>query len=91
LRTTRAAAALERLKERSQEAGYSMTHLSDGRFALTLDGSRIGEPLELDHFVAFVNAIAKGPPKRVSKFEREFDEKLARSREKQKGPGQGKP
>jgi hypothetical protein len=82
VRTTRAASAVERLKQRSHENGYSLTNLSDGRLALTLDGARIGEPLELDHFVVFVNGIAKDPPKRISKFEREFDEKLARAGKK---------
>jgi hypothetical protein len=84
VRTTRASAALERLKQRSHEEGYSLTHLNDGRLVLTLGGTRIGEPLELDHFVVFVNGIAKEPPKRISKFEREFDEKLQRARDKSK-------
>ncbi len=83
MRTTRAASAVERLKARSGETGYSLIHLGDGRLALSLNGDRIGEALELDAFVAFVNEQHKAAPKRVSKFEREFDEKLARARSEQ--------
>jgi hypothetical protein len=80
VRTTRAASAVERLKSRSGEDGYTLIHLGDGRLALSLNGRRVSEPLDLDGLVQFANQIAKEPPKRVSKFEREFDEKIARSR-----------
>jgi hypothetical protein len=81
VRTTRASAAVDRLKARSGEAGYSLIHQGDQRLALSLNGERIGEPLELDAFVVFVNGVSKAPPKRVSKFEREFDAKLERARQ----------
>ncbi len=85
MRTTRASAAVDRLKARTGEAGYSLIHQGDGNLALSLDGKRIGEALELDSFVAFVNNLHKGPPKRVSKIEREFDEKLAHARSERQG------
>ncbi len=80
MRTTRASAAVDRLKARTGEAGYSLIHQGDGNLALSLDGKRIGEAQELDAFVLFVNNLHKGPPKRVSKIEREFDQKLADAR-----------
>ena len=80
VRTTRASAAVDRLKVRTGESGYSLIHQGDGNLALSLDGKRLGEPLELDAFVSFVNGLHKGPPKRVSKLEREFDQKLADAR-----------
>jgi hypothetical protein len=90
VRTTRASAAVDRLKARTGESGYSLIHQGDGNLALSLDGKRIGEALELDSFVAFVNSLHKGPPKRVSKFEREFDEKLANSRAERQGDSKEK-
>jgi hypothetical protein len=81
LRTTRASSAVDRLKARSGETGYTLIHLSDQRLGLALNGERIGEPLDLDAFVTFVNGISKEPPKRVSKFEREFDAKIERARQ----------
>ena len=86
MRTTRAALAVDRLKARTGEAGYSLIHQGDQRLALSLNGERIGEPLDLDAFVAFVNGVSKAPPKRVSKFEREFDAKLEAARQNSATP-----
>ena len=60
MRSTKASAAVDRLKRRTGDSSYSMSTRADGRFALFVvnDGAleAVGEPLGLDEFVAFVNA-----------------------------------
>lgn len=86
-RSTKASYAVLRLKERSNQAPYSMVSMPDGRFFLTLarpDASveTVCEPLEIDAFVSFVNGINKLAPKKVSKLEQAFDAKLQDARNK---------
>ncbi len=86
-RSTKASHAVLRLRERSNQAPYSMLSMADGRFILTLAKEQGGaenqcEPLELDAFVAFVNGINKLAPKKVSKLEQAFDAKLQAARDK---------
>lgn len=80
-RSTRASAAIDRLKRRSGNMQYSMTFGSNGLFCLVLatgngDSERLSEPMIMDDFVAFVNAFGPQTPKRVSKLEVEFSKQL---------------
>ena len=84
-RSTKASAAIDRLKRRSSNALYSMTMTSGAMFCLVLpseagDLIRLCEPMMMDDFVAFVNAYGPQTPKRVSKLEVAFSEQLAKSR-----------
>ena len=84
MRTTKASAAVERLKTRSGNALYSMSSRSDGLFALRLtspsgESEVIGTPLPMDEFVAFVNAINPPKPRRVSKLDVAFMAQLEKS------------
>lgn len=81
-RSTRASAAVDRLKVRSGNAGYSMARTGDGLFFIS---ERPGEPplcapLELDDFVAFVNGLGPQTPKRVSKLDVAFEKQLVKKK-----------
>jgi len=97
MRSTRASAAIDRLKRRSGNDNYSMAMTSNGLFSLVLASdetadnqadnassnnkpSRLCEPMQMDDFVAFVNAYGPQTPKRVSKIDVAFNEQLAKSR-----------
>ncbi|QGZ40497.1 hypothetical protein IP92_03371 [Pseudoduganella flava] len=79
-RSTRASNALERLKERSGNPAYSMSRTGSGHFFLTEGPGKppLCPPLELDDFVAFVNAQGPQKPKRVSKLDIEFEKQLVK-------------
>lgn len=82
-RSTKASAAIDRLKRRSGIEQYSMTFSSNGLFCLVLstgggESSRLCEPMPLDDFVAFVNAYGPQKPKRVSKLDVEFSKQLTK-------------
>lgn len=81
-RSTRASAAVDRLKVRSGNAGYSMARTGEGLFFLSeRPGSPpLCEPLELDAFVAFVNALGPQTPRRVSKLDVAFEKQLVKKR-----------
>ncbi|MBC3932448.1 MULTISPECIES: hypothetical protein [Undibacterium] len=84
-RSTKASHAVQRLKERSQDATYSMVSMADGRFFLTrkdADGKTVtaSEALEMDAFVACVNAIMKAPAKKASKLDLAFEEKIRQAK-----------
>ncbi|MBP1205689.1 hypothetical protein JOD97_003751 [Duganella sp. 1411] len=79
-RATRATSAVDRLKVRSGNAKYSMSRTGSGHFFLT-EGPGLPPlcaPLELDDFVAFVNGISPGPPRRVSKLDIAFEKQLTK-------------
>lgn len=83
-RSTKASNAVLRLKDRSNQAPYSMVTTSDGHFYLVLTNSddsseKLNEPLEIDAFVSFVNSVRKQAPKKASKFDIAFEEKLQKS------------
>ena len=96
MRTTRASAAIDRLKRRSGDDNYSMSMTHSGLFCLVLPAApananeayataptkynRLCEPMPMDDFVAFVNAYGPQTPKRVSKLEVAFSEQLANSK-----------
>jgi hypothetical protein len=84
MRSTRATAALERLKTRSGNKQYSMVLGADGMFSLVLasaDGAvpvPQGEPLPLDAFVKFVDAFGPQVPRRVTKMDLAFEAQLVK-------------
>ncbi len=90
MRTTRASAAIDRLKRRSGNTNYSMVMSSNGLFSLVLpadmaaghaaQSTRLCEPMPMDEFVVFVNAYGPQIPKRVSKLEVAFSAQLAKSK-----------
>ncbi|MCP5268783.1 MAG: hypothetical protein H6943_07070 [Zoogloeaceae bacterium] len=81
MRSTKASAAVERLRTRSDDPGYSLSVRADGRFVLRLaaaDGSStaLGEPLPMEDFVRFVNGIKAPAPRRESKLDAAFRTQL---------------
>lgn len=83
MRSTKASAAVERLKARSGNAAYSMLRRSDGMFSLVLvtgagASEPVGQPLPIDEFVRFVNGVGPQQPKRVSKLDAAFERQLVK-------------
>lgn len=83
MRSTRASAAVERLKTRSGNPDYSMVRTADGLFHLVLQTDsgipeKLCEPMEQEPFVEFVNGLGPQKPKKISKLDRAFEEQLAR-------------
>ena len=83
MRSTRATAAIERLKARSGIAQYSMVRTAEGLFYLVSSAStqaptKLSEPMEMDAFVKFVNAYGPQTPKRVSKLDLAFEKQLTK-------------
>lgn len=81
MRSTRASAAIERLKRRSEDAHYSMLLGADGLFRLAHtaeDGTleMLSPSLDQDEFVHFVNAFGPQTPRRVSKLDVAFEKQL---------------
>ena len=81
MRSTRASAAVDRLKRRSGNNDFSMVRSADGLFHLTVftdngDMERLSPSLEQDEFVAFVNAFGPQEVKRVSKLDVAFEKQL---------------
>jgi len=81
-RSTRASAAVERLKIRSGNAAYSMARTGDGLFFLSerAGAPPLCEPLELDQFVAFVNQLGPQTPRRMSKLDVAFEKQLVKKK-----------
>ena len=81
-RSTRASAAVDRLKRRSGITSYSMARTGDGLFFLSEKPGAppLCAPLELDEFVAFVNGLGPQEVKRVSKHDIEFEKQLVRKK-----------
>ena len=81
MRSTKASAAIDRLKRRSDNPLYSMSMTSGGLFCLLLgDGlgntTRLSEPLAMDAFVTWVNGYGTQIVTRVSKLELAFSQQL---------------
>jgi hypothetical protein len=81
MRSTRATAAVARLKTRAASEQFSMMRSAEGLFVLTAiadDGAieKLSAPLELDEFVRFVNAYGPQTPRRVSKLDVAFEKQL---------------
>ena len=81
-RSTRATAAVERLKERSGNPRYSMARTGAGALAQEeQDGAApLCEPLELDQFVAFVNGLGPQIARRMSKLDAAFEKQLTKNK-----------
>lgn len=83
MRSTKASAAVERLRARSGNPDYSMSVRADGLFVLRLASAEgapasVGEPLPMDEFVCFVNGIDARAPKPASKLDTAFRIQLKR-------------
>ena len=81
MRSTRATAAVERLKARSGNPDYAMLRTAAELFCLTLGpaadpASRLSDFLQLDDFVAFVNAFGPQIPRRMTKADAAFEKQL---------------
>ena len=83
MRSTRATAAVERLKERSGNDAYAMVRTADESFYL-VDNSGEGAPvvlcerLQLDEFVTFVKAYGPQKPRRQTKSDIAFEKQLVK-------------
>ena len=82
MRSTRASAAVERLKRRSGDARYSMVHTADDLFYLVLGAPAVrqSDPFALDDFVKFVDSFGPQTPKRVSKLDVAFASQLVKKK-----------
>jgi hypothetical protein len=82
LRSTRGSNAVDRLKLRSGNAGYTMSVTGDGLFFLSEKPGAppLSAPLELNDFVAFVNALGPQTPRRVSKLDVAFEKQLVKKK-----------
>ncbi|MET0963065.1 MAG: hypothetical protein ABWY05_09650 [Noviherbaspirillum sp.] len=83
MRSTRASAAVDRLKRRSGNPDYSMVRSANGLFHLVAfadngELERLSPSLEQDDFVAFVNTYGPQEVKRVSKLDVAFEKQLTR-------------
>ena len=81
MRSTRATAAVERLKARSGNPDYAMLRTANELFYLILGpagdpASRLSVALPLDEFVAFVNAFGPQIPRRLTKADAAFEKQL---------------
>jgi hypothetical protein len=84
LRSTKASAAVERLKRRAENANYSLVLNGNGLFSLALitgngESERICPPMQLDDFVSFTNSYGAQTPKKLSKLDIEFNKQLKKS------------
>ena len=81
-RSTRASAAVERLKRRTGIASYSMARTGAGHFFLSEKPGAppLCAPLELDDFVAFVDGLGPQPEKRMTKNDIAFEKQLVRKK-----------
>jgi hypothetical protein len=81
-RSTRASSAVERLKRRTGQTGYSMARTASGGFYLSeMPGSPpLCEPLELDEFVAFVNGLGPQEIRRMTKNDIAFEKQLVKKK-----------
>ncbi|HXA48135.1 MAG TPA: hypothetical protein VNW52_10940 [Burkholderiaceae bacterium] len=84
MRSTRATAAVERLKTRSGNPRYSMLLHSDDMFSLMLastDGTPAvaqGDALPMDAFVKFVDGFGPQTPRRATKNDLAFEAQLGK-------------
>jgi hypothetical protein len=81
-RSTRASAAVDRLKRRTGHTGYSMAITGNGLFFLseTPGAPPLCAPLELDDFVAFVNGLGPQEVRRLTKNDAAFEKQLVKKK-----------
>ena len=85
MRSTKATAALQRLKTRSGNNRYSMVRTGDGLFYLVMNTDsgtpeKLSDPLEQEDFVKFVNSLGPQTPKKVSKLDVAFEKQLTKKK-----------
>jgi hypothetical protein len=82
VRSTRASAAVDRLKKRTGVTSYSMARTGAGVYYLPEKPGAppLCAPLELDDFVAFVNGLGPQEVKRISKHDAAFEKQLVRKK-----------
>lgn len=85
MRSTRATAAVERLKVRTNNSDYSLVRGADGMFQLVLADDaghteKIGAAVDLDAFVAFVNGYGPQTPRRMTKSDIAFEKQLIKKK-----------
>lgn len=85
MRSTRATAAVERLKVRTNNSDYSLILGADGQFQLVLSNDagrieKIGAAVPLDEFVAFVNGYGPQTPRRMTKSDVAFEKQLVKKK-----------
>lgn len=81
MRSTRATAAIERLKMRSGNQPYAMVRTAEGMFYLVLgsgSAEKLSPLLEMDEFVKFVDKFGPQTPRRVSKLDVAFEKQLTK-------------
>jgi hypothetical protein len=81
-RSTRASAAVERLKRRTGVTSYSMARTGAGHFFLSEKpgAPALCAPLEMDDFVTFVDSLGPQPEKRMTKNDIAFEKQLVRKK-----------
>ena len=79
-RSTRASAAVDRLKVRTGNSGYSMARTGEGLFSLAEAPGEapLCAPLDLDDFVAFVNQLGPQVVRRMTKSDIAFEKQLVK-------------
>lgn len=83
MRSTRATAAVERLKARTGNPDYSLVLSASGLFQLVLasvagPADKLGEALPIDDFVAYVNGYGPQTPRRMTKSDVAFEKQLVK-------------
>jgi hypothetical protein len=83
IRSTRASAAVDRLKRRTGITTYSMARTGAGHFFLSEKAGAppLCPPMELDDFVNFVNGLGPQPEKRITKNDAAFEKQLVRKKQ----------
>jgi len=83
IRSTRASAAVDRLKRRTGVTTYSMARTGAGHFFLSerAGAPPLCPPLELDDFVKFVNGLGPQEVKRMTKNDVAFEKQLVRKKQ----------
>jgi len=83
IRSTRASAAVERLKKRTGTTTYSMARTGAGHFFLAerAGAPPLCPPMELDDFVKFVDGLGPQPEKRITKNDAAFEKQLVRKKQ----------
>lgn len=83
MRSTKATAAVERLKRRSGVETYAMVMMSGGLFRLVdraASPAELSAPLQLDAFVAFVDGFGPRAVVKKSKLDDAFEAQIKQSR-----------
>jgi tagatose-1,6-bisphosphate aldolase len=83
VRSTRALAAVERLKRRTGDSSYLMVFLPGDRFCLAQQGEcdgvrKISEACDQDGFIALVDSISPPKPRKAGKLDIAFEKQLVK-------------